>query len=383
MEFALDGIDTDLAAPMRALGERVSRRATELDAAGSFPHDEWKELAAAGLTGLCAPKRYGGQGTGATATVAALASLGETCTDNGLLFALGAHLWACTDPIARHGSEAQKKRWLRGLCDGSLIGAHAATEADAGSDAAAIRTTAHRISSGWVLRGTKAFVTNAPVADVLLVTAKTSPELGAMGMSVFLVPRGSPGVDVGPPVGKSGLRTATTAELILDDCVVSDDAVLGTPGAGMAIFTKTMTRERGFILAPAVGTLHRLAEQSCAYARERRQFGKSIEDFQSVANRLADMRTRAETARLLTFHYAWLVDQRRAQPHDAAMVKLHLAESLLDSSLDAVQVRGAHGYTSELGLERMVRDAVGARIYSGTSDIQRNIIATARTGSHP
>lgn len=383
MEFALNDIDVGLAAAMRALGQRVSHRVTELDAAGSFPHDAWKELAAAGLTGLPIPKRYGGQGACAISTVAALVGLGETCTDNGLLFALGAHLWACADPIARHGSELQKQRWLRGLCDGSLIGAHAATEAEAGSDAAGIRTTAEQTADGWVLRGRKAFVTNAPIADVFLVTARTSRDRGAMGISAFLVARESHGVDVGPPIGKSGLRTAPMAEVMLDDCVVGHDAILGTPGAGMAVFTNTMTRERGFILAPAVGTLRRLAEQSYAYTRQRRQFGQPILDFDSVANRVADMRIRAETARLLTLQYAWLIDQQRAQPHDAAMVKLHLSESLLASSLDAVQVRGAYGYATDLGLERMVRDALGARIYSGTSDIQRNLIARARMRSDP
>ncbi|MGH3737544.1 MAG: acyl-CoA dehydrogenase family protein [Micromonosporaceae bacterium] len=384
MDFSLGGSDSDYPRVARDIGERIGKDTLARDRTGEFHHSGWRELAAAGLTGLCVPTRYGGRQLTATDTVAVLEALGGSCVDNGLMFALGAHLWACTYPLVRFGDDAQRERWLPGLASGGLIGAHAATEPGAGSDAAAIRTTAIRTDTGWVLNGTKTFITNAPVAGLFLVTAVTEPDHGAMGISGFLVPAGAPGLTAGPVVEKSGLRTALMAEVRLADCQVGPDALLGSPGSGMALFTAAMTAERGFILAPAVGTLHRLAEQCAAYAKRRRQFGSPLSGFQAVSHRIADMRLRAQSARLLAYWVAGLTDQRKVRPHHAAMAKLQLSESLLASALDAVQLHGGAGYTTELELERMVRDAMGARVYSGTSEIQRDLIARANPGGeHP
>ncbi|MGH3715162.1 MAG: acyl-CoA dehydrogenase family protein [Micromonosporaceae bacterium] len=381
MDFSLGGVDDGFLSLVRELGQRIAKDdVISRDRTGEFSHDAWRELATAGLTGLCVPGEYGGRGDDAVTTVAALEALGESCTDNGLMFALGAHLWACAYPLARFGDPDQRARWLPGLAGGSLIGAHAATEAGAGSDAAAIRTAAIRAGDGWTLHGVKTFITNAPVAGLFLVTAVTEPDHGPMGISGFLVPGDAPGLTVGPAVDKSGLRTAPMAEVRLDDCRVGADALLGAPGAGMAMFTAAMTAERAFILAPALGVLHRLAEQCAAYARRRRQFGAPLADFQAVSHRIADARLRAQNARLLAYWVAWLTDQRQVRPHHAAMVKLQLAESLLATALDAVQLHGGTGYTTEPELERMVRDAMGARIYSGTSEIQRDLIARTRPG---
>ena len=379
MDFVVSDIDAAHTQAMRQLGTRLNTRdIMARDSAGTFCRQGWKELAAAGLTGLPIPQRYGGQHASALSTVTALAALGQTCTDNGLLFALGAHLWACADPIARFGTQAHKQQWLPGLCDGSLVGAHAATEPDAGSDAAGIRTTATRTPQGWVLNGEKTFVTNAPVADVFVVTARTHPERGSLGLSMFLLPRHTPGLTVGPPIATSGLRTAPMASVTFEDCHLDHDALMGAEGAGMALFSATMTHERTFITAPLVGALHRLAEQCATYTTQRHQFGVPIGDFQSVSNRVAQMRLRAETAALLTQKVAWLTDQRRARAHHAAMVKLHVSEAFLASALDAVQIHGGYGYATDTQLERMVRDAMGARLYSGTSDIQHTLIARAR-----
>jgi alkylation response protein AidB-like acyl-CoA dehydrogenase len=378
MDFSLSDVDDAVVRRIGAIEDRLlNDEVVARDAAGTFSRTAWSELAAAGLTGLPVPAEYGGAGASAVCTVAALAELGRVCTDNGLMFSLGAHLWACTEPIAEFGDDVQRKRWLPGLCDGTLIGAHAATEPGAGSDAAAISTTAARSGDGWVLDGTKTFITNAPVADVFLVTAVTDAARGWLGLSAFLVPAGTPGLTVGPVVDKSGLRTAPMADVVLADCRVGPDALLGAPGAGMPIFSAAMVRERSFILAPALGVLERLADRCARHAAGRRQFGAPIAEFQSVSNRLAEMRLRAHTARLLTFWVAWLADQRQARPEHAAMVKLHVAEAMLASALDAVQVHGGAGYTTGLELERMVRDAMGARLYSGTSDIQRNLISHA------
>ncbi|MGH3647263.1 MAG: acyl-CoA dehydrogenase family protein [Micromonosporaceae bacterium] len=381
MDFSLGGTGSGYPLVARELGERISKEdVIGRDRAGEFSYEAWRELAAAGLTGICVPTRYGGRGMTAVDAVAALEALGEGCTDNGLMFALGAHLWACAYPLVRFGTEPQRQRWLPGLADGTVIGAHAATEPGAGSDAAAIRTTAVKTGTGWALNGVKTFITNAPVAGLFLVTAVTEPDHGAMGISGFLVPGDAPGLSVGPVVDKSGLRTALMAELRLTDCVVGPDALLGAPGAGMALFTAAMTAERAFILAPALGTLHRLAEQCMTYAKRRRQFGAPLSDFQAVSHRIADMRVRAQSGRLLAYWVAGLTDQRKIRPHHAAMVKLQLAESLLASALDAVRLHGGAGYTTDLELERMVRDAMGAQLYSGTSEIQRDLIARANPG---
>lgn len=378
MDFALNEVADAYVHSVRRLSARLRNdEAGARDLDGCFPRDLWAELAKVGLTGLPVPAEYGGQGAGGVATVAALAALGEVCHDNGLMFALGAHLWACTDPIATYGTDRQRQRWLPGLCDGTLVGAHAATEAEAGSDAAAIVTTARHTGTGWVLNGAKTFVTNAPVADVFLVTAVTDGSRGAMGISTFLAPRGTTGLTVGTPIGKSGLHSAPMAEVSFDGCELSDDALLGTVGAGMPIFTSAMTRERLFILAPVVGVLRRLADDSGRYAGQRRQFGRPIAEFGAVSDRIAEMRMRATSAELFAYWGGWLADTGRVRPDQAAMVKLHLSEAFLASALDAVQVHGGHGYATELGLERMVRDAMGARAYSGTSDIQRNLIARA------
>jgi alkylation response protein AidB-like acyl-CoA dehydrogenase len=378
MDFALSEADEAYIGTIRELGGRLRNdEVVARDAAGSFPGQVWTELANVGLTGLPVPARYGGAGATAVRTVAALAALGEVCLDNGLMFALGAHLWACTDPIASFGSDEQKERWLPGLCDGSMVAAHAATEPGAGSDAAAISTTAVRSGTGWVLNGRKTYVTNAPVADVFLVTAVTDPAGGLWGLSVFLIPRQAPGLRVGPVIDKDGLRTALMAEVVLDNCLVGDEALLGAAGAGMGIFSEAMRRERTFILAPALGVMKRLVEQCARYASDRRQFGAPIADFQSVSNRLAEMHLRLHTSRQLALWVARLTDRREAGPEHAAMVKLHLAEAFVASAQDAVQIHGAYGYTRAAEMMRMVRDALGARIYSGTSDIQRNVISHA------
>jgi alkylation response protein AidB-like acyl-CoA dehydrogenase len=280
-------------------------------------------------------------------------------------------------PILRFGREDQKRRYLPGLCDGSLIGAHAMTEPTTGSDAFALRTTAVKCGASYVLNGSKTFVTNAPVADFFLVFARTDPAKGAFGLAAFLVGRDTPGVTLGRELHKMGLRTSPMAEVVLENCEVAADAMLGAPGGGMALFNHSMDWERGGILACAAGTMERQLERCTTYARERRQFGRAIGKFQAVADRIVDMKLRLETARLLLYRLGWLKTMGKPTKVESPMVKVYLSECFLQSSLDAVQIFGGYGYMAEYELEREVRDAVGSRIYSGTSDIQRNLIASA------
>jgi alkylation response protein AidB-like acyl-CoA dehydrogenase len=344
---------------------------------GQFSRALWQKCADFGLLGLPMPEEFGGAGSDILTTMLALEGLGYGCTDNGLIFSVNAQLWAVETPIERFGTEEQKRRYLPELCRGSMIGAHAMSEPGSGSDAYALATTARETDSGYALTGSKTFVTNAPEADVFLVFATTNPARGFAALCAFLVHRDTPGLSVGGPLSKMGLRTSPMSELFLDECEVSRDQLLGRPGNGMAIFDASMRLERSCILASCVGTMQRQLDRSVAYAKERKQFGHPIGSFQAVSHRIVDMKLRLETARLLLYHVGWLIGEGKSPTLEAALTKLYLGESFLRSSLDAVQIHGGYGYMTEYELERDVRDAVGSRLYSGTSEIQRNIIARA------
>ena len=345
------------------------------DAGHEFAVDAWKRCAAFGIQGLPVPMEYGGQGADPLSIALAMEALGYACRDNGLLFSLSAQMWSCELPLVRFGSEEQKRRYLPGLCDGSLIGVHAMTEPGSGSDAMSLSTTAERHDDGWLLNGSKTFVTNAPVAGLFIVFANVDPGSGFAGITAFIVERDTEGLGVGRPFEKMGLRTSPMSEVILEDCRVPLDATLGGPGHGLAIFTTSMEWERGFILASAVGSMKRQLEDCISFVKQRQQFGQPIGRFQSVANKIVDMKLRLETARLLLYRMAWLKAQGKSGKTEASVVKLYLSECYAASCQDALQIHGGYGYMVESGLERDLRDAIGSRIYSGTSEIQRNLIA--------
>lgn len=363
--------DSVLSFAQRRLCADVGRR----DAEHVFSREAWRACAEVGIQGLPVPDEYGGSGATATTIVLALEGLGYGCTDNGLIFALNAQMWACEVPLVKFGNEGQKRRYLPGLCDGSSVGAQAMSEPESGSDAFSLTTSAEQRDGGYVLNGRKTFVTNAPEADVLLIYASTEPDAGFAGLSAFLIDRGTPGLIVGKPLEKMGLRTSPMSELFLEDCQVPGDSMLGGPGAGMAIFNLAMLWERSCILASAVGVMQRQLERCIAYAKERRQFGKPIGEFQAVSHRIVDMKTRLETSRLLVHRLGWLLEQGKAKAPDSALAKLHISECFVQSSLDALQIHGGYGYMNEYELEREVRDAIASRIHSGTSDMQRNVVA--------
>jgi alkylation response protein AidB-like acyl-CoA dehydrogenase len=347
------------------------------DADGEFRRELWNRCARFGIPGLPIPPEYGGQGADALTTMLALEALGHACRDNGLIFSLNAHMWSAAMPILRFGSDEQRKTYLPPLCDGTLIGVQGMTEPGTGSDAFALRTTATQTDGGYRLRGSKTFITNAPIADVFVIFASTAPAMGAMGLSAFLIERQTPGLDVGRPFEKMGLRTSPMSELFFDDCEVPAEAMLGRPGNGMTIFNHSIDWERACILASAVGTMQRQVEESVAYANERVQFGQAIGRFQAVSHRIADMQVRVEAARMLLYRAGWAKQQgERAPAMASAIAKLYISEAWVQNSLDALQVRGGSGYLVESEVERDVRDALASRIYSGTSDIQRNIIAS-------
>jgi hypothetical protein len=347
----------------------------ERDANGTFDVKAWRRCADVGIQGLPVPRRYGGQEADPLTIMLAMEALGYGCTDNGLIFSLNAQMWACETPIFRYGTEQQKARYLPGLCDGTIIAAHGMSEPGSGSDAFSLRSTAVPRDDAYILNGSKTFVTNAPIADLFVVFATTDRNLGFAGLTAFLIDRDTPGLAVGEPLHKMGLRTSPMGELFFDECAVPASQMLGKPGGGMAMFNSSMEWERSCILASTVGTMRRQLERSVSYARERKQFGQSIGKFQAVSHRIVDMKVRLETARLLLLRLGWLMDRGEASVLDSAMTKLYLSECFVQSGLDTLQIHGGYGYMTESGIEREVRDAIGSRIYSGTSDIQRNIAA--------
>jgi alkylation response protein AidB-like acyl-CoA dehydrogenase len=335
----------------------------------------WIKCGELGIHGLPIPKQYGGGGTDALTTICALEALGYGCVDNGLLFSINAHMWGCEMPILTFGTEPQKRRYLPKLSTGEFIGGHAMTEPDSGSDAYSLKTVAVRRGETYVLNGRKIFVTNGPLADVMVVFATLDRSKAAHGITGFLVEKGFRGVSVSRPLEKMGLRTSPMGELILEECEVPVENRLGREGAGVAIFSHSMEWERSCILASAVGTMERQVQTCLQYARQRQQFGKPIGKFQLLASKIVDMKLRLETARSLLYQVGWLKSIGRSAFMEAAMAKLYISECWVQSCLDAIQIHGGYGYMTETEVERDLRDAIGSKFYSGTSEVQRQIIA--------
>jgi alkylation response protein AidB-like acyl-CoA dehydrogenase len=340
-----------------------------------FSLDGWKKCAQFGVLGLPVPSQYGGMGLGITEVIAVMEGLGYGSRDQGLLFSINAHMWTNVLPILVYGSEDQKRKYLPGLCNGDLIGANGASEPEAGSDIYSMRTTAERQGDHYTLNGAKTFVTNAPVAHLFVVYATVDAKLGPMGITAFVVERDTPGLTVTRPLEKMGLRTSPMAEVVFQNCRIPADCRLGREGRGVAVFESSMEWERGCILANYLGLMKRQLETCIEHVRTRRQFGQPIGKFQSVANRIVDMKVRLDTCRPLVYRIGWLKERNKSAMLEAAVAKLHVSECLVNSCLDAMQIHGGYGYMVEQGMERELRDAAGSTLYSGTSEVQRNLIA--------
>jgi len=376
MDFSWSPEQTELRETIaRFAQESLNEGIMERDQKGEFNRAGWKLCADMGVHGLPVPVEYGGMGMDALTTVGVLESLGYGCEDNGLCFSINAHMWTLETPLMGFGTEEQKKRWLPRLCSGELIGANAMSEPGAGSDAYGLQTTAEKKGDVYVLNGSKVFVSNGPIADIYLVFANIDPALGANGVTGFLVERNSPGLSLGKHTVKMGIRTSPMCEVYFDDCAVPVENRLGREGAGKMLFADSMTWERGCILASAVGAMRRLLERSIHYANTREQYGQPIGKFQLVSSKIVDMKIRLETARALLYQSAWRKSKGKSVYLDAALAKLYISESWVECARHAMQIHGGYGYMAEYGLERELRDAMGSTLYSGTSEIQRNIIA--------
>jgi alkylation response protein AidB-like acyl-CoA dehydrogenase len=353
----------------------LSQGVIERDRKAGFDRKLWQQCAEFGMLAMPIPQKYGGMGLGLSAMIGVMEGLGIGSRDQGLLFSLNAHLWTNSIPILEYGTEEQRQKYLPGLCDGTLIGANCASEPDSGSDVFAMRTRAIKDGDHYVLNGTKCWVTNGPVADIYVAYATIDPALGATGITAFIIERNTPGLSIGQHAEKMGLRTSPMSEVVFTDCRVPASQRLGREGRGATIFECSMEWERGCILASVLGVMQRQLDECIAYARNRKQFGKSIGKFQSVANKIVDMKLRVETCRPLIERIGKLKDAGLKANIESSMAKLYVSECFVQSSLDAIQVHGAFGYMQESQIERDLRDAIATRIFSGTSEIQRNIIA--------
>ena len=342
----------------------------------AFSREAWTLCARHGVLGIAAPARFGGLDKDALTSALVTEALGYACADLGLVFAMAAHVYACIVPLVKFGSEAQRDRWLTKLVSGDAIAAHATTEPNAGSDIFHMTTRAERRGDHYALTGIKCFTSNAPVADVFIVQAVTDPSKGYFGLSSFVVEKGAAGLRVGKPYDKLGLRSAPMADVYLDECLVPAAHRIGSEGAGASVFLHSMTWERTCLLAAYVGAMERVRERTIDYAKERTQFGQPIGKFQGVSHRIADMKLRLESARLLMYRAAWSIAEGTDDELSASLAKLAVSEAAVASALDAIQVHGAIGTTSG-EIERFLRDSIPARVFSGTSEIQRNTIARA------
>ncbi|HEX9940958.1 MAG TPA: acyl-CoA dehydrogenase family protein [Thermoanaerobaculia bacterium] len=376
MDFSLTAEQQSLRLAMAAAGQRLNAGFLERERAGGFHPEAWRLAAEAGVHGLPLPREHGGGGADLLTTALALEAFSAACQDEGLTFSVCAHMQSCAVPIWLHGSEEQKRRFLPGLASGELIGGNGTTEPGSGSDAFSMQATAVREGDEYVLRGTKIYVTNGPVADVLLIYALTSPEDRQFGgISAFLVEKGTFGLHTGPDFEKVGLRTAVWCEVVLDGCRVAVSNRLGEEGAGAAMFTESMEWERLLVSVVALGRMEHTLDRSLNQARRRRQFGKPIGKFQAVANKLVQMKADLETSRLLLYKAAWLRDQGERALLEISLAKYLVNESRIRAAVDAIQIHGASGCTTELQIERELRNALPLSIASGTPEIQKMIVA--------
>jgi len=360
---------------LAGVGERL-HRVPPTAPEDHFTRADWESAARLGLTGLCLPAGYGGGDLGALDTALCLEAFGRACADTGLVFGVAAHLLACAVPIRDFGAEELHEEFLPGLADGDLIAANAMTEPDAGSDVGHLGMTARPAPGGYLLSGHKSFASNAPLADVFVTYAVTDADAGFLGLTAFAVPRNSPGLTVGPPMHKMGLHGCPAGQVTFTDCFVPARYRIGREGRGSVIFQHSMAWERGCLFGIYIGLMDAQLRRCVDHARERSQFGRTIGGFQAVSHKLAVMKQRLESARLLLYRACWLIDQGRTdQPTAAALSKVAVSEAAVANGIDAIQIFGGAGYLVPTGIERQLRDAVPSTIFSGTTEIQRELIS--------
>ena len=353
--------------------KEVKPLAAEVDEEERFPEETVKKMAKIGLMGIPVPKEYGGAGGTNIMYGMAVEELSRMCATTGVI--LSAHTSLCVAPIMENGTEEQKQRYLPKLASGEWIGAFGLTEPNAGTDAAGQQTTAVLDGDEWVLNGSKIFITNGSYAHVFIVIAMTDKSLGTKGISAFIVEKTDPGFSIGKKEKKMGIRGSATTELIFEDCRIPKDRQLGQLGKGFGLAMKTLDGGRIGIACQALGIAQGAMDETVKYTKERKQFGRSIAQFQNTQFQMADLETKVQAARLLCRNAHYKKDHGIPYSADAAMAKLFSAETAMEVTTKAVQFHGGYGYTREYPVELMMRDAKTTEIYEGTSEVQRMVIA--------
>lgn len=374
MDFSLSKTEELFLQMIREFAEKeVKPLAAEVDEEERFPLETVEKMAKIGLMGIPVPVKYGGAGGTNLMYGMAVEELSRVCGTTGVV--LSAHTSLCCAPIMENGTEEQKMKYLPRLASGEWIGAFGLTEPNAGTDAAMQQTTAVLDGDQYVLNGNKIFITNAVYAHVYVIFAMTDKSLGNKGISAFIVEKGTPGFSIGKKEKKMGIRGSATTELVFEDCRIPKENLLGQQGKGFAIAMKTLDGGRVGIAAQALGIAQGAMDETIKYTKERKQFGRSISQFQNTQFQMADMETKVQAARLLVRSAHWKKDNGMPYSVDAAMAKLFAAETAMEVTTKAVQLHGGYGYTREYPVERMMRDAKITEIYEGTSEVQRMVIA--------
>jgi butyryl-CoA dehydrogenase len=351
----------------------VKHLAEEVDEEERFPVETVEKLAKYGFFGIPFPKEYGGAGADNLAYAMAVEELSKVCGTTGVI--VSAHTSLCATPIYEYGTEEQKQKYLIPLAKGDKLGAFGLTEAGAGTDASGQQTKAVLDGDNYILNGSKIFITNAGYADVYIIMAMTDKSKGTRGISAFIVESDFPGFSVGKKEKKMGIRGSATCELIMENCIVPKENLLGKEGKGFGVAMKTLDGGRIGIAAQALGLSQGALDETIKYTKERKQFGRSISKFQNTQFQLADMHAKTEAARLLVYKAAKIKDAKMPYSVEAATAKLIAAEVAMEVTTKAVQLHGGYGYTREYGVERMMRDAKITEIYEGTSEVQKMVIA--------
>jgi len=355
--------------------EKVEPLAASIDEEERFPTETVELLKKYGFLGIPFPKEYGGAGATDLEYAMCVETLSKYCATTGVI--VSAHTSLCASPIFMFGTEDQKQKFLRPLAKGDKLGAFGLTEPNAGTDAAGQQTTAVLEGDEWVLNGSKIFITNGGEAQIYIIIAMTDKSKGIKGISAFIVEDDTPGFSIGKKEEKLGIRASATTELIMKDCRIPKENLLGKVGEGFKVAMKTLDGGRIGIAAQALGIAQGALDQTVAYTKERKQFKKSIASFQNTQFQLADMKTRVEASRLLVYKAAVNKSSKLPYSTEAAMAKLFAAETAMEVTTKAVQLFGGYGYTREYPVERMMRDAKITEIYEGTSEVQRMVISAA------
>lgn len=381
MDFKLTEEQSMMRDMFRDFAEReVKPLAAEIDEQERFPKETVKKMAELGLFGIPVPEEYGGQGADILTYILCVEELCRCCATTGLI--VSCHTSLCVDPILRYGTEEQKRKYLPRLASGELLGAFALTEPGAGTDASRQQTTARLTEEGYVLNGSKCFITNGEVGDVYIVFAMTDRSLGNKGISAFIVEKGTPGFSFGAHERKMGIRASSTCELVFEDCLIPKENLLGAEGKGFGIAMATLDGGRIGIAAQALGIAEGAIAETLNYTSERVQFGKKISQFQNTQFKMADIYAQTEAARFLVYSAACKKQEAVSNPKvrysvEAAMAKLVAAENASRVTNVCLQFFGGYGFSRDYPIERMLRDARVTEIYEGTSEVQRMVISAS------